>query len=74
MSEMITYEDLRGNGKKLLKPIYNIEQDFQIPVRTTDVRTETANIPFRNGTCRNPSKDQEFGRNIYSRNAWYNVV
>lgn len=56
MKEMIIHEDLRRKWKENLKPIYSIKQDFQILVRTAGVCTETADIPFRNVTCRNSSK------------------
>jgi len=66
MKEMIIHEEI-------LRPFYNIKQDFQIPVRTACVCIKSADISFRNGTCRNSSKGQEFGGNIYSCNACYNV-
>jgi hypothetical protein len=50
MKEMFIHEDLRRKWKEILRPIYSIKQDFQIPVRMASVSTETANIPFRKGT------------------------
>jgi hypothetical protein len=64
MKEMIIHEDLRRKWKEILRSIYSIKQDFQIPVRMASVSTETADR-----TCRNSSKGHEFFWNIYSRNS-----